>query len=134
MPGSALLIYYSAAHAPDLGAFEFGGSSPANQPPSANAGSDQIFFLPTNATTLSGSGTDADGTITGYQWTKISGPSQFTISSPTLAKTNVSNLVEDEYQFELKVTDNSGVNFQVIICLIKNETCKLKAECLSFIK
>jgi len=41
--------------APDLGAFEFGGAA-ANQPPDANAGSDQIFFLPTNSTTLSGSG------------------------------------------------------------------------------
>ena len=30
--------------APDLGAFEYSGSSPVNQPPVANTGSDQMLF------------------------------------------------------------------------------------------
>ena len=68
----------------------------------ANAGPDQNFSLPTNTTTLTGSGTDPDGTITAYQWTKIAGPSQYTIASPTLAKTGLSNLAEGVYQFELR--------------------------------
>jgi K+-transporting ATPase c subunit len=79
-----------------------------NQAPVVNAGPDQNFSLPTNTTTLAGSGTDPDGTITAYQWTKIAGPSQYTIASPSLAKTGLSNLAEGVYQFELKVTDNSG--------------------------
>lgn len=44
-----------------------------NAPPSANAGLDQAIYLPTNSITLSGSGSDADGTITGFQWSQVSG-------------------------------------------------------------
>ena len=47
----------------------------ANISPTANAGGDQTITLPTNTVTLSGSGTDPDGTISSYSWTKISGPS-----------------------------------------------------------
>ncbi|OQY93813.1 MAG: hypothetical protein B6D37_10140 [Sphingobacteriales bacterium UTBCD1] len=80
----------------------------SNQPPVANAGPDQNFFLPVNSVTLNGSGSDADGSITSYQWAKISGPSQFTIVSPTQAQTVINNLVQGVYQFELTVTDNLG--------------------------
>ena len=94
----------------------------ANQPPAANAGPDKNFSLPTNTTTLTGSGTDPDGTITAYQWTKIAGPSQYTIASPTLAKTGLSNLAEGVYQFELKVTDNSGATAKDTISVTVNAT------------
>jgi hypothetical protein len=80
----------------------------ANQPPVANAGPDQNFFFPTSSTTVTGSGVDADGTIASYQWSKVSGPSQFTIAFPTQAQTAINNLAAGIYQFELKVTDNSG--------------------------
>ena len=46
----------------------------ANIAPTANAGIDQSIKLPTSTVTLSGSGTDPDGTISAYRWTKISGP------------------------------------------------------------
>src|SRR4029077_19363474 len=46
----------------------------ANIPPVANAGTDQTITLPINTVTLTGTGTDADGTVASYQWTKISGP------------------------------------------------------------
>ena len=95
--------------ATDIGPYEFGGSpGVANKPPAANAGPDQSFFFPANSTTLTGTGTDADGTISSYQWTKIQGPAQYDIASPTLAKTNISNLDIGVYVFELTVTDNSG--------------------------
>jgi len=80
----------------------------ANQSPVANAGADQNLSLPTSSTTLAGSGSDPDGSISSYQWTKISGPTTFTITGPTLAKTGVNGLTEGVYQFELRVTDNSG--------------------------
>ena len=80
----------------------------SNQPPLADAGSDQIITLPVNSVTLSGSGNDADGTIVGYQWTKISGPSGYNIVNPTSAVTAINGLVQGVYQFELKVTDNNG--------------------------
>ena len=80
-----------------------------NRPPVANAGADQVITLPSNAVNLNGSATDPDNNITSYQWTKISGPSSFTIANPNSAQTQVTNLVEGAYQFELKVTDKFGL-------------------------
>ena len=79
-----------------------------NIPPTANAGPDQTITLPTNTVTLSGSGTDADGNITAYLWTKISGPTAGTITNPNSATTTVTGLVQGVYSFELRVTDNNG--------------------------
>jgi len=80
----------------------------ASESPVANAGPDQSFSLPTNSTTLKGSGNDQDGTIIAYQWTKVAGPSQYTVESPTSDKTDLNDLAEGVYKFELKVTDNLG--------------------------
>jgi hypothetical protein len=79
-----------------------------NLAPTANAGADKTITLPTNSVSLSGNGTDSDGSISSYSWTKISGPSAFNITSSSSAVTNVSGLVQGTYQFELKVTDNNG--------------------------
>jgi ribosomal protein L14 len=80
----------------------------ANQPPIANAGSNITITLPTNNTTLNGSGTDADGTITGYAWTRVSGPTTFTLGTAGAATTTLTNLVAGTYVFRLTVTDNNG--------------------------
>lgn len=79
----------------------------ANIPPSANAGNNQTINLPTNSTTISGSGSDPDGSITSYTWQKISGPSASlaNTNSPTLT---VNSLVEGIYTFRLTVTDDDG--------------------------
>ncbi len=82
----------------------------ANQAPTAVAGTDQSITLPTNTVTLTGSGTDADGSIASYAWTKIAGPTQFTIVSASQAQTAINNLVQGTYQFVLTVTDNSGAS------------------------
>jgi poly(3-hydroxybutyrate) depolymerase len=80
-----------------------------NRPPIAKAGADSTIKLPKNTTTLIGSGSsDPDGTIT-YLWSKIAGPTTFTITSPTLANTGVKNLVAGIYTFRLTVKDNRGV-------------------------
>jgi ribosomal protein L14 len=84
------------------------GPPPPNQLPVANAGVNQSITLPTNSLTLNGSGTDADGIIVGYNWTKIAGPTQFTIITPNAAQTTVNNLVQGVYQLQLQVTDNAG--------------------------
>lgn len=80
----------------------------ANIAPSANAGTDQVITLPTSTTSLAGSGSDPDGTITDYLWTKISGPTGGTIATPTTSSTNISALQQGVYVFQLRVTDNSG--------------------------
>jgi hypothetical protein len=81
---------------------------PPNVPPVANAGSDITVQLPANFAVLQGSGTDADGVITAYQWVKISGPAGGTVATPSSAATTVVNLQQGMYRFELTVTDNSG--------------------------
>ncbi len=84
-------------------------AAPVNQPPVANAGTNQTITLPTNAVTLDGSGSeDPDGTITTYAWTKISGPSQGTVVNPGDASTLANNLVQGTYSYKLTVTDNDG--------------------------
>ncbi|MEO7990609.1 MAG: PKD domain-containing protein [Chryseolinea sp.] len=83
---------------------------PANIPPVANAGSDQQITLPVNLVTLSGTGTDSDGTITQYQWLQVNGPSIATFSASSSASTQAQNLVEGIYVFRLVVTDNKTVS------------------------
>jgi len=78
----------------------------ANIPPTANAGEDQTVTLPTNAT-LSGSGTDVDGTIVSYTWRKLTGGA-VTIASPNSPITQITGLVAGVYTFELQVVDNNG--------------------------
>ncbi len=82
-----------------------------NKPPTAIAGPDQVITLPTDSVSLDGSASsDPDGTISGYLWTKISGPVSFTILNSSNAITIAKNLVTGVYQFELKVTDNGGLS------------------------
>ncbi len=77
-----------------------------NQPPIANAGPDQSITLPVNTANLNGSSSsDPNNNITTYAWTKIVGPSPFNIINPNAVQTQVTNLVQGTYQFELKVTD-----------------------------
>jgi predicted esterase len=83
------------------------GASVVNVAPVAKAGSDATITLPTSIYTLNGSGTDQDGTIASYQWTKVSGPAA-TIANPAAASTAISGLVQGTYVFKLKVTDNKG--------------------------
>lgn len=78
----------------------------ANQMPTADAGPDQVVLLPAG-TTLDGNGTDPDGTIVSYLWTKISGPS-ITFSNPNIRNPNVSGLQAGQYVLQLTVTDNLG--------------------------
>jgi len=88
-----------------------GGSAPApapNQTPTANAGGNQTITLPANSVTLSGSGSDPDGTINFYEWKQASGPSQANIGSAYGANTAIYNLVQGNYVFTLTVTDNRG--------------------------
>src|SRR5688500_9338069 len=79
-----------------------------NQAPAANAGNNIIFTLPANSTTLTGSGTDADGTVASYAWSKVSGPVTFALGSANAATTTLNSLVQGTYVFRLTVTDNDG--------------------------
>ncbi|TMI61279.1 MAG: hypothetical protein E6H07_19805 [Bacteroidetes bacterium] len=85
-------------------------STGANQPPVANAGADLEITLPNNTVNLNaGQSTDPENNITGYQWSKISGPSSLNIANPASSQTQITSLTEGVYQFELKVTDAGGL-------------------------
>lgn len=78
-----------------------------NQNPVANAGADKTITLPQNSITITGTGSDADGSITGYLWTKVSGPAA-SLGGANTASLNLTNLVQGTYVFRLRVTDNQG--------------------------
>jgi hypothetical protein len=91
-----------------------------NKPPIAIAGPDQVITLPADSVSLDGgNSSDPDGTISGWLWTKISGPASFNILRPSDSITKVKALVVGSYLFELKVTDNGGLTakdtMQVIV-------------------
>jgi hypothetical protein len=79
-----------------------------NQAPHANAGAHLNITLPQNSVNLSGSGTDIDGFIQTYKWSKIEGPAAFTIVASSQAQTIVNDLLDGAYKFELEVTDDKG--------------------------
>jgi hypothetical protein len=83
-------------------------SAPTNNPPVANAGNDQTITLPTNTVTLSGSGTDADGSISQYAWTKVAGPSQMSINNASISNPTLTNLASGTYTMRLTTTDNNN--------------------------
>src|SRR5690606_35216598 len=76
-------------------------------PPAANAGKDVVITLPNNSTKLNGAGTDSDGHIVGYQWSKVSGPTA-SLEDAYTATLSLSNLVSGVYVFRLTVTDDRG--------------------------
>ncbi|MBA6347196.1 PKD domain-containing protein [Colwellia sp. BRX8-9] len=93
--------------------------TPTNKAPTANAGEDQTVDEG-NSITLSGSGTDTDGSISSYSWTQTSGES-VTIDNSTIgsASFDVTTATQVTLTFQLTVTDNDGatgsdtVNFTI---------------------
>ena len=80
-----------------------------NTPPVANAGKDKIITLPTTSISITGSGSDSDGTIVSYKWTVISGPVTPTLSGAASTKVTVSGLTKaGTYKLQLEVKDDAG--------------------------
>lgn len=82
-------------------------SASTNQPPVANAGPHIALSLPVNSTNLIGSGSDADGSVAAFSWTKVSGPF-VNMANANTAVLSVTDLIEGIYVFRLTVTDNVG--------------------------
>src|SRR5690606_32484051 len=62
-------------------------------PPAADAGTDRTISLPQDTVILDGSGSSAPaGSISSYEWTKVSGPSGETITATTSAITAITGL------------------------------------------
>ncbi len=100
-----------------------------NHAPVANAGTDQTIILPTNTIDLNGSGSsDPDNNIASYSWTKISGPPSYNIADANAVQTQVTNLVEGIYQFELKVTDAGALTSEDTVRIIVNPAGSLNVN------
>lgn len=95
-----------------------GTSAPVNQPPTVNAGANQTITLPTNSVNVSATAADPDGSVVGYQWTKLAG-GPATITFAGSASTSITGLSQGSYTFRCTVTDDDGatafddVNIQV---------------------
>ncbi len=79
-----------------------------NKVPVANAGDVANTKLPADSVLLTGTGTDADGKVVGYLWSKVSGPGAPVIMNSGSASTWISDLKAGEYIFQLMVTDEEG--------------------------
>jgi gliding motility-associated-like protein len=90
-----------------------------NQVPTANAGADKTITLPTNTLTLNGSGTDLDGAIVSYVWTKVSGPTAGMANANT-ANLALSALLQGTYEFQLTVTDDKGATGSDLVKVVVN--------------
>jgi dienelactone hydrolase len=78
-----------------------------NDIPQANAGVDQTKTL-ASTLTLTGSGSDLDGSITSYSWKQLGGPSMATLTNATSATVSLSNVKVGVYLMALQVKDNAG--------------------------
>lgn len=92
-----------------------------NQAPVANAGADVIVQMPNSSTSLSGTGTDQDGTIASYNWSQVSGPNTAAWTNANASVATVSGLINGTYQFRLTVKDNAGATATDNITVIVNK-------------
>jgi hypothetical protein len=90
--------------------------------PIVNAGPDKNIILPMSSMTLTGSATDADGTIASYYWSKYSGPS-LTMKNTTSRTVTLSGLKTGTYILKLLVKDNLyAKGFDYVKIVVKNGT------------
>lgn len=83
----------------------------SNSPPTADAGMDQTVNEGSTVT-LSGSGTDTDGTIASYQWSQTAGPAVTLTNADSATATFTAPRVTGDtvLSFMLVVTDNGGAS------------------------
>jgi len=84
------------------------GSNPDNIPPIVNAGLDIELIDGQTTASLVATAYDTDGYIASQIWTKITGGFGDVIISPTELVTDLQNLTEDLYEYQIQVTDNDG--------------------------
>jgi hypothetical protein len=111
MPSNVYIGFFATSHNDGVvGASSFTNVSVtggANNPPTANAGTDKSLTAGTTSTTLPGSGSDPEGSAITYSWTKVSGPT-VTLTNANTATATVSGLTNGgTYVFQLTVSDGS---------------------------
>ncbi|AHM62227.1 Kelch repeat-containing protein [Flammeovirgaceae bacterium 311] len=132
--GTLNLSFISSIDKAKVSALEIIKSTPgANLLPVANAGADQTITLPVNSVVLAGSGTDEDGTISGYSWTQVDGPNIAGFSSKMVNNPTVIDLIAGSYVFSLTVTDDKGGISQAdLVNVIVNQNASNIQEVVSY--
>jgi hypothetical protein len=97
-----------------------GISIAVNAKPQVSAGSNRAITLPTNSIQLSASASDPDGLISSYSWAKVSGPSQVSVTGASTSTLRLSNLVEGEYTYRIRVTDDQGATAEDRVTIVVN--------------
>ena len=93
-----------------------------NKAPVANAGMDQLVTLPFDSVLLDGSSSsDADGKISEWLWTKISGPASLAISNASTPKAVIRNLSGGIYLIELKIKDDKDIFAKDTVQIVVND-------------
>lgn len=91
-----------------------------NVNPTSNPCCTQTITLPTASVSLTGNGTDPDGTIVAWQWSQTQGLT-VNIVSPNSQNTTINNFtIAGTYKFNLRVTDNNGGTGNAVITITVN--------------
>lgn len=90
------------------GCTEDGPLFPANEPPSADAGSDRLVEAGEQAQLDGRKSADADGEDLDYAWALVSGPAWVAIADADSPQAQVVPTVPGEYIFRLTVADEAG--------------------------
>jgi hypothetical protein len=118
-PASVLVIFYCCL------LFVSCEKITENKPPMVTVGDTRTITLTgrvaSDTIVLRGSATDADGSITGYLWSEISGPNAASIQTPGSQHTIVSSLVAGTYIFQLMATDDDGAVGVKTVTIIVND-------------
>jgi hypothetical protein len=97
------------------------GENPENIPPIVNAGLDIELTNTQTTASLLAAAYDTDGYIVSQQWTKIVGGFGDVIMTPTQLATDLQNLTEDLYEYQIQVTDNDGATAVDSVKLIRRK-------------
>lgn len=87
---------------------QFTKNSTANVPPYVYAGVDKKILVRSEPFHITGEYFDPDGTITNVLWTQTSGTA-LTLENTNSKTLKITGLVAGTFEFQLQVTDNSGV-------------------------
>ncbi|MBT1686385.1 alpha/beta fold hydrolase [Dawidia soli] len=81
-----------------------------NKAPVVTASANVTLTLPVNNTVLTAAANDPDGTISAYEWIKVSGPAAGTLENAETSALTLSDLVQGIYIFRITVTDDGGAS------------------------